>query len=348
MNVKENGVFGDGVTDDTQALQQLINSSKGELFLPPGIYKVSQLTTHGHIHLVGAGAMCTTIKSISPAGDVLTLEGPDNQIRDLGFDSLVPRTGGSYVNFGPISSNSRLSNFFMRHAYRGVSASGPISTYIDHGLIRDTVFAGVVIEGGQDHYLQYLTMDNEPEAQPVSGIAISATGNTNISDCDIIHCGWGLSITGGYSIYVRDCFFDTAIGGILIEPVTGIERCHFHGCWTCSHSGHGVLISPVGEGVAGTIDFVGHHSMFNQADGMHLGQGRDIKVAASSCDDNGLSGIAVGSDATIISSSSMRHNKFGCYMLPAAMRTSIVGNIMDGNREANIVGSSTIFANNFQ
>jgi len=339
MNVTEYGVIGDGISDDTAALQQLINTHKGDLCFPPGTYKISQLVTHGDIHLVGAGALCATIKTISPAGDVITVEGVDNQIRDLGFDSFVPRTGGSYVNFGPISSFGFLDRFHMRGPFIGVSVSGPVSHYIDRGAIYGTKYCGIKVCGGQDHYISHITMNNEPDRQSSFGFVITQTGNTNINDCDIIHCGTDLFIDGGFSIYVRDSFFDTAFCGIAIGASSPVERCHFHGCWTSSHTGHGVLIDPNGIGQVRTIEFIGHHSLFNQADGIHLGRGQDIKLVGGSFDDNVMSGVAVGATNTIVSSNSISRNGYGLYFLPAATGTVMSGNCIRDNVYADVVGA---------
>ena len=342
---------GDGVTDDTAAIQASIDAGPGRLYLPPGTYKVSRLTIPSNVTLEGGGAQCTTLKTTEAEGDVISVLGQGVQIRNLGFDSFPKRIGGSYVNFGPQSSCCSIDHFQMFNAYIGVTLSGTISMYAEHGLLRDIIACGVRIDGGQDQYLRCLTMDND--TKPATGIHINSTGNANISDCDIIHCGYDLLITGGYSIYVRDCFFDTARMGIFIAPTTPVERCHFHGCWTSGHEGHGVLIDPNSPGSVDTIDFIGHHSFGNGNDGIHLGKGNNLKVIGSSCCDN-MSGLGVGAQHVIIqgnrlgATGSMPGNEYGCFFLPGAEQILMTGNDVTGNKRMGKVGTppNSIFANN--
>lgn len=338
MNVKEHGVIGDGIADDTAAIQSLINASPATLMFPPGVYRVSQLVTHGNVHLIGSGALCTTLKTTSPAGDVLTIEGEDNQVRDLGFDSFVSRIGGSYVNFGSISSFGFLDRFHMRGPYIGVSVSGPVSHYIDRGAIYKTRHCGVKVCGGQDHYISHITMNSEPGEDPPFGFWITETGNTNINDCDIINCGSDLVIDGGFSVYVRDCFFDTARNGIVIRALGPVERCHFHGCWTCSHQEHGFIIPDAANFSPRTIEIIGHHSMFNSGDGLHIGRGRDLKVVGGSFDENGLSGIANGGINTVLVGNCVSRNRYGLYSLPGASGVVCSANSVRDNVQADQIG----------
>jgi len=56
FNVKKYGVVGDGVTNDTAAIQALIESTKvtgGTLYFPPGVYLTNTLTLYGNVMLLG-------------------------------------------------------------------------------------------------------------------------------------------------------------------------------------------------------------------------------------------------------------------------------------------------------
>lgn len=63
VSVKDFGAVGDGITDDTAAIQNAINTS-GFVFLPSGNYRVtSTITLNSGTHLVGTGRSNTTITS---------------------------------------------------------------------------------------------------------------------------------------------------------------------------------------------------------------------------------------------------------------------------------------------
>jgi hypothetical protein len=67
INVLDFGAVGDGVTDDTIAIQTAINAAQqhgGHVFIPAGTYRVSSLTISGSFTLRGAGINATTLLSI--------------------------------------------------------------------------------------------------------------------------------------------------------------------------------------------------------------------------------------------------------------------------------------------
>lgn len=67
INVKEYGAIGDGIIDDTIAIQNAINSlntdTGGVVYIPPGTYKVTSSITVSklYVHILGAGIGSTTI-----------------------------------------------------------------------------------------------------------------------------------------------------------------------------------------------------------------------------------------------------------------------------------------------
>jgi len=66
VSVKDKGAVGNGVADDTAAIQAAINSfssGSGTVYFPPGIYKVTSKITvaQNRIHLIGAGGYSTEI-----------------------------------------------------------------------------------------------------------------------------------------------------------------------------------------------------------------------------------------------------------------------------------------------
>jgi hypothetical protein len=71
VSVKDFGAVGDGVTDDTAAIQATLNASLG-VFVPAGIYRItSSLVLNSGNHLVGAGQSATTLLSEIIGGSLL-------------------------------------------------------------------------------------------------------------------------------------------------------------------------------------------------------------------------------------------------------------------------------------
>lgn len=94
-NVKDYGAIGDGVTDDTAAIQDAIDSGK-PVFIPPGTYLVSDCLVLGaaELTLYGAGRTESFIKvstSFNLAGDaVFDVQGIETSISDLAIDFTHP------------------------------------------------------------------------------------------------------------------------------------------------------------------------------------------------------------------------------------------------------------------
>lgn len=78
VNALDFGATGDGTTDDTSTIQAAINSfgagtsfavnTGGTVFLPKGIYKVTNLTLPNGVSLVGEGKQLTIIKGVGTSG----------------------------------------------------------------------------------------------------------------------------------------------------------------------------------------------------------------------------------------------------------------------------------------
>lgn len=353
METNVNDYLRVGTHDKTQDIQDAINacnqSGGGAVYLPSGIYPVTQLTLPSRITLYGDNPYATILESITATDDVLTLTGRGSRICNLGFQSTVPRTSGRYLYLTPTSRACYINNFLMEGAFIGVQVGCGATCHVEHGEILNGSSlpdsCGVLVTEGFDLFLANLTMDNPANAQPAAGIKVTRCGDLHIRDCDIIHCTNDLHITGGFSIYVDSCFFDTANVGILLQALTPIERCHFNGCWTASHTSHGVLISPDAPAKVDTIDFINHHTFFNGGDGVHLGKGNNLKVEGSSCCAN-LSGIGVGGNAQHVilsgnksgSTGSMMGNQYGIYLIDPCDYVILSNNDLLGNQINALVG----------
>jgi parallel beta-helix repeat protein len=94
VSVKDFGVVGDGVTDDTAAMQLAINSSL-QLFLPPGSYLCGQLIWRSGVCLVGvAGAASKFVVKAGTSDFIIGTSLSNVLLRDFYIDCSNQTVGG--------------------------------------------------------------------------------------------------------------------------------------------------------------------------------------------------------------------------------------------------------------
>jgi len=109
VSVKDFGAVGDGVTDDTTAIQDAIDAfsaTGATIFLPAGTYKVTSTLNiqSSYISLVGDGRGTTIIESASAINDVIYLQGLsspgiyNNTLRDFDIRFSVTTTAGNAIS----------------------------------------------------------------------------------------------------------------------------------------------------------------------------------------------------------------------------------------------------------
>ncbi len=186
INVKDPafGAKGDGVTDDTAAIQAAINSiasgptkGGGVVFFPPGFYLVSSFIqiSAGAI-LLGSGAAVgagtgnsggTVIRMTNPNDDIFYVESNEGVVfRDMAIDApgvtMAGGTAGIRITertLASINRQSRVENCAIRNMFDGivldlaadfVLANSKIQDYLNIGLYTRSIGAGMEDSGGQN------------------------------------------------------------------------------------------------------------------------------------------------------------------------------------------------------
>lgn len=91
------GLVGDGVADDTAAMQAFFDNSFGRGYLAPGTYKCSPLTMPGEVEIWGGPF--AIIKGATATGVLITLTGSDITLRGFTVDgiALLDTVAGGYI-----------------------------------------------------------------------------------------------------------------------------------------------------------------------------------------------------------------------------------------------------------
>ena len=108
------GAKGDGVTDDTVAIQAAVNfcaTSNLTLFVPPGTYVcTAQITGTGRLHMFGAGMRSTTFLFPSNSGFLFTLPDQFHSVHLRDFSVLAGAIGAGNAAIKLFNSASAIPN----------------------------------------------------------------------------------------------------------------------------------------------------------------------------------------------------------------------------------------------
>lgn len=121
IEVKNFGVTGDGITDDTSAFQTALASlaSGQKLHVPAGVYRVSKLTVPSNAMLAGeTGAI---LKGITAGASILTIDAHDVTVCGLTIDG--DKKSKQAITINANSSNITVKSCEIRNTY-GDKTSG--------------------------------------------------------------------------------------------------------------------------------------------------------------------------------------------------------------------------------
>lgn len=298
ISVKDFGAVGDGVANDTAAIQQAITAAGvgGRIFFPSGDYLVTDVVklNVSSMSLVGAGRQMVAIITTSASKDVFNVTGSDIVISEMNFQSRVKRTAGAYVNFAS-GTGHIVKDFAMQGPYCGVKMNCTNDEAYD-GTIANTVPGGSSIIIGDEAYgfnqlVRNVIMDAAENAQPNAGIALYRTYDLRIESCEIQHQGTALFCLPGdgqiaYAVHSVNTFYDSneAHGVHILVTGTGqANNFRFSNCWFGNNVADGVRMNCAGTGRISSIHFDNSSVISNGQNGFALVAGtEDISITGGS------------------------------------------------------------------
>lgn len=349
FSVRAYGAVGNGVTDDTAAINNAITAVNGAgggvLFFPAGTYLVSSAIPIGaSVSLMGAGANCTIIRTNSATADVFSfsysISGTGFNpiiVRDLRIDAEgVTRTAGAYLRFDASSAgaNSNLRVLVESCYFRGCFYGVYFNDHQDSGVFH-CLFTGVASGGVPIYFTTTAPFSADGGDNMVNGCALIDEGSVASVGVQAADGGAGIRITN-----TKILGFSTAVQLSTTAGRTSNDT-HVSDCSIESFRGVGIDIVP-----SGTYNHI-------------LIQDNDMATAtASTVGIRYALGAAAAHSTSIISGNRITMGSAGstrCLQLNSTAGCSLAqvyvyGNIFDGvavavETNANVTGTCKAWGN---
>lgn len=307
VSVKDFGATGNGVTDDTAALQAAFNTGKA-IYIPGGNYFVTStlnVTTSGQL-IYGDGYQ----SFIScPSGTCFNVTAGNVTMTDV-------RIWGGYTtnNIGILCSSfqCKFLNIDMRLFDVGFRWTGGFHLFIQNWNTRNFRTYGIHLANGVGAHINDVTYDTDGPyyggaySQPTAFLLINNEGNV-ISNLDLIHPGVGCWIeTNGRTI--EWCMFDNCFAadsgyveaappaGILIRQSSNthwIRGLFFSHVWSATNN-RGVVVDGAGTApINGVVfkDCMLHNSRY---EGVRIDTDSLVNIRFNDCEISGNSALTTG------------------------------------------------------
>lgn len=245
VDVKNFGAKGDGVTDDTQAIQNAIDFVSNEtssiynttyfgvVFLPKGVYNVTNLVMKSNVHIKGNGIAITRINPIGTSGYVFEAIGTNRSAKlvqcDMRDFTISPRDRFSSVDYGTRPNVGGINfKFCERISVKNVKINGIGGIGINNIENFDCYFENIEFV--------YVGTDSNTPALALTGTTVDSTNAIHTICCRFEACPTMLKLKdGARQNQFIGCKFEWSSYSVATHSVAGliIDQCNqntFVGC----------------------------------------------------------------------------------------------------------------------
>lgn len=263
-NVKDFGAVGNGVADDTAAIQAALNAG-GTVTLPPGVFKITSALNVAvpGTRIVGAGVNATQIYQHTLSARLFNITAANCIIENVTLDYNGTPTSGATAIF-TVGAETYLRSFKINRAWEGVRfAAGSINSKANMFEVYNCASSGVYFIGVGGCNISGFRVDAVTTSNAASGCIRMADFVEGVTVAD------GETLNGVYSLltsassygagtrpaYNRfsSVYFDGAAQGVYVDQAVEFT---FTGCWfSGGRTGGG--FDGVALGTTDSVAFIG-------------------------------------------------------------------------------------------
>jgi hypothetical protein len=267
VNVKDFGAVGDGVADDTAAIQAAVDSltNGGTVGLPCGTYKVSSAITISTPGIIIAGQNRTksVIKTNSTTANVVVLDAGNVGLSNLRIEHTATRTAGASISITTNASKVYVQQVDIDAPFIGISIpSIAIARFeaVDINNAVATTGKSVVVTGGFAVHFVDCIFRNPQGARPACHVELQHVEDVVFSGCQMISGGVNLNVIPGAGqavglVWCNDTQFDDAsTASIRLAPATGgvVNEVTISSPWI-KGTAHDILATTAGGGTISSL-----------------------------------------------------------------------------------------------
>jgi hypothetical protein len=296
------GAIGDGIADDTIAIQKAIDTVN-KLNIPTGAYLISApiKILKSNVHITGDGAS-SILRQITDDIDTITIGKSDTDVQAITIENLFFTRSGS-TDFGSAITCENTLNLTLRNlktdgmawsfVFKDKNFGPSVSdcNLYNHKIggiwwnSTSLVSSGIPATNGLS--LIRVNMDNILGVQPtIAGLFWQSGEGVYAVNCEFIRQKVGMLIkpeiaamSGAHFGKFSNCLFDMCgEHGVMMFPQNGsnIRIISFTECWFSASGLEGVVIVPDATSVINAIGFSNCQFVTNGKDGLYLAQNPNL------------------------------------------------------------------------
>lgn len=254
VSLKDFGAVGNGVADDTAAIQAAVDfvgaNGGGIVNVPKGVYQTAGINLQAGVTLKGEGAYASVIRATSSSNSLVFMHA-STCLSDIKLLSSVARTDSFHIDIqgnGVIVDNCEFGGYFI-----GVNVGTIGSSVVVGAMIKDCEFRDPVAASGAGA-VQFANFSNAemrncilsggPGVQPDFGVRYWNGDTAFLTDTNITLHGKALLIDPPaglhcYAATISGCLFDSAgtvaagvtVPSVEILPAGKVYNTKFSNCW---------------------------------------------------------------------------------------------------------------------